>query len=207
MPKGGVVLPTTDIKGSWFLAPYFDTKDPDWIVPIQSLKRGPPSFNTDAFRRFGGGFPDQELISAIAGRCVDPKDWGRHEVDKQVLFSAAHGSGMDAWRFVTEANKVEKDKQHLFGFHISVCPQVYPAMFSPTGAVFKKNRLGEINYEVRRPTSDLSWPAPGHWMEWLVKSVNHSVNLEQDFPYVKWMAFKDFAQQAALLASWGEKVV
>ena len=90
MPKGGVVLPTTDIKGSWFLAPYFDTKDPDWIVPIQSLKRGPPSFNTDAFRRFGGGFPDQELISAIAGRCVDPKDWGRHEVDKQVLFSAAH---------------------------------------------------------------------------------------------------------------------
>ena len=118
MPKGGVVLPTTDIKGSWFLAPYFDTKDPDWIVPIQSLKRGPPSFNTDAFRRFGGGFPDQELITAIAGRCVDPKDWGRHEVDKQVLFSAAHGSGMDAWRFVTEANKVEKDKQHLFGFHI-----------------------------------------------------------------------------------------
>ena len=130
MPKGGVVLPTTDIKGSWFLAPYFDSEDPDWIVPIQSLKRGPPSFNTDAFRRFGGGFPDQELITAIAGRCVDPKDWGRHEVDKQVLFSAAHGSGMDAWRFVTEANKVEKDKQHLFGFHISVCPPVYPAMCS-----------------------------------------------------------------------------
>ena len=44
-------------------------------------------------------------------------------------------------------------------------------------------------------------------MEWLVESVNHSVNLEQDFPYVQWMAFKDFAQQAALLASWGEKVV
>ena len=40
-------------------------------------------------------------------------------------------------------------------------------------------------------------------MEWLVESVNHSVNLEQDFPYVQWMAFKDFAQQAALLASWG----
>ena len=91
MPKGGVVLPTTEIEGSWFLAPYFDSGDPDWIVPIQSLKRGPPSFNTDAFKRFGGSFPDQELISAVAGRCIDPKDWGRHEVDKKVLFSAATG--------------------------------------------------------------------------------------------------------------------
>ena len=104
MPKGGVVLPTTAAPGSWLMAQYFATGDPGWIVPIQSLERGPPSFNLQAFKRFGVGYPDQELVSAIVGRCVDPKDSARHKEGRKVLFSAAHGSGLDAWRFVSKAN-------------------------------------------------------------------------------------------------------
>ena len=207
MPKGGVVLPTTAAPGSWLMAQYFATGDPGWIVPIQSLERGPPSFNLQAFKRFGVGYPDQELVSAIVGRCVDPKDSARHKEGKKVLFSAAHGSGLDAWRFVTKANDEEKQKQHLFGFPISVSPPVFPAMYSPTGAVFKKNRAGEIDLDVRRPTSDFSWPAPGHWMEHVVSSVNSSVDLDGDFPYVQWMAFHDFMNQVVMLKQWGEPVV
>ena len=44
MPKGGVMLPTTGVAGHWFLPQFFATGDPGWIVPIQSLKRGPASF-------------------------------------------------------------------------------------------------------------------------------------------------------------------
>ena len=147
------MIPSTAAPGSWLMAQYFATGDPGWIVPIQSLERGPPSFNLQAFKRFGVGYPDQELVSAIVGRCVDPKDSARHKEGRKVLFSAAHGSGLDAWRFVTKANDEEKQKQHLFGFPISVSPPVFPAMYSPTGAVFKKNRAGEIDLDVRRPTS------------------------------------------------------
>jgi hypothetical protein len=138
---------------------------------------------------------------------VDPKDSARHKEGRKVLFSAAHGSGLDAWRFVTKANDEEKQKQHLFGFPISVSPPVFPAMYSPTGAVFKKNRAGEIDLDVRRPTSDFSWPAPGHWMEHVVSSVNSSVDLDEDFPYVQWMAFHDFMNQVVMLKQWGEPVV
>ena len=143
-------------------------------------------------------------MTAIAGRCIDPKDRSRLDAERPVLFSAAHGSGMEAWRFVAKANNEEKAKNHLFGYPISVSPPVFPATYSPTGAVFKKNRLGELDLEVRRPTSDFSWPASGFWMEWLVSSVNDSVDLAADFPEVKWMAFRDFCNQAVALKALGE---
>lgn len=57
-----------------------------------------------------------------------------------------------------------------------------------------------------RPTSDFSWPATGHWCEWLAKSVNDSIDLDSDFPYVKWMGFKDFVNQAVNLKALGEPV-
>lgn len=207
MPKGGVVLPVTGVGGHWFMAQCFATGDPGWIVPVQSLRREPPSFNVQAFRDFGVGYPDQELISAVAGGCIDPKDTSRMDPGRPVLFQAAHGSGMEAWRFVEKANREEKDKGHLFGYPISVSPPIYPAAYSPTGAVFKKNRMGEIDLEVRRPTSDFSWPANGLWMEWLVQSANDSVDLEGGFPHVQWMAFRDFANQAAALKALGEDLV
>ena len=54
-----------------------------------------------------------------------------------------------------------------------------------------------------RPTSDFSWPATGHWCEWLAKSVNDSIDLDSDFPYVKWMGFKDFVNKAVNLKALG----
>jgi hypothetical protein len=208
MPKAGLTLPTTGVQGSWFLAQYFATGDPGWIVPVQSMTQGQPSLKAHAFATFGKGYPDQELIGAVVGRSIDPKDGNpsRH-LDKAVLLGANHGSSVPAWRFITKANNEEKRKQHLYGFPVQLSPPIYPATYSPTGAVHKKNRLGEIDPDNMRPTSDFSWPAAGHWMEWLVDSVNKSIDLDADFPYVRWMAFKDFATQVAALQAWGEPVV
>ena len=57
-----------------------------------------------------------------------------------------------------------------------------------------------------RPTSDFSWPALGHWAAWLVQSANDPVNLKVDFPYVRWMGFTGFVDQALRLKSLGEPV-
>ena len=73
MPTGGVAIPTPSVPGSWLMAQYFATGDPGWIVPIQSLERGPSSFNLQAFKRFGVGYPDQELVSAIVGDVWTPR--------------------------------------------------------------------------------------------------------------------------------------
>ena len=140
MPKDGIVLPATGIPGHWFTAQFFATGDPGWIVPVQSMARPPPTFDLQAFERMGIGYADQELIAAVVGRRIDPKDHSRHDARRPVLFSAAHGSGMQAWRFVQKANREEKAKGHLFGFPITVSPPIYPATYSPTGAVFKKKR-------------------------------------------------------------------
>ena len=140
MPKDGVILPATGIPGHWFTAQYFATGDAGWLVPVQSMRQAPPSFHLAQVKAMGVGYPDQELIAAMVGRSVDPKDHSRHEPDRPVLFSAAHGSGIEAWRFVTKANDDEKGKGHLHGFPISVSPPIYPATYSPTGAVFKKKR-------------------------------------------------------------------
>ena len=67
-------MPQTGVTGSWFLAQYFATGDPGWIVPVQSMARVESTFNKEAFASLGRCYPDQELISAVVGGCVDPKD-------------------------------------------------------------------------------------------------------------------------------------
>ena len=132
----------TGVDGAWFLAQYLATGDVGWLVPVQSLTRKDSSFNAVAFQKLGATFPDQELIAAVAKGCLDPKDSRPKESD--LFFGANHTSGLEAWRFVTKANNVEKKAEHLFGFPISVSPPVFPAMYAPTGAVHKKTRSGEI---------------------------------------------------------------
>lgn len=87
------------------------------------------------------GYPDQELIAAIVGGRIDPKD---SLPDGDVFFGSNHKSGLEAWRFVTKANEVEKEKRHLFGFPTGASPPIFPAMYAPTGAVHKKTRQGGI---------------------------------------------------------------
>ena len=173
-------------------------------MPVQSIQRPAPSFNLINFRRLGVGFPDQELVNAVATRSIETKDKTPVEL---TLYGTNHKSGLDSWRFVTKANEVEKEKKHLFGFPTAVSPPIYPAMYSPTGAVLKKDRLGQVDAHNRRPTSDFSWPAHGYWLEWIVQSVNDSIDLETDFPWVKYVGFKDFAAQALYLKALGEEVV
>lgn len=63
-----------------------------------------------------------------------------------------------------------------------------------------------MDLDVRRPTSDFSWPPAGHWMEHLLRSVNDAVDLQEDFPVVQWMTFRDFSDQAVFLKQWGEPI-
>ena len=140
-PKAGVAVPQTGIEGSWFTAQYFATGDPGWLVPVQSLRRKRSSFSADAFLNLSVGFPDKELISAIVGGNIDPKD----TLPKgDVFFGSNHSSGVNAWRFVTKANNVEKEAGHMFGFPVSVSPPIFPGMYAPTGAVHKTTRQGLI---------------------------------------------------------------
>jgi hypothetical protein len=134
-------VPRTGIEGSWFLAQSFATGDPNWIVPVQSLKEEKTSFVASAFKALGAGYPDQELIAAIVGGRIDPRD---SLPDGDVFFGSNHKSGLEAWRFVTKANEVEKEKRHLFGFPTGASPPIFPAMYAPTGAVHKKTRQGDI---------------------------------------------------------------
>ena len=134
-------MPQTGVSGSWFLAQYFATGDPGWIVPVQSMARVESTFNKEAFASLGRCYPDQELISAVVGGCVDPKD---SLPEGDVFVGSNHKYSMAGWRFVTKANNVEKEKAHMFGYPISVSPPVFPAMFAPTGAVHKKTRQGLI---------------------------------------------------------------
>lgn len=44
-------------------------------------------------------------------------------------------------------------------------------------------------------------------MEWLVESVNSTIDLDLDFPWVKYIGFQDFANQALYLKGMGEEIV
>jgi hypothetical protein len=199
------VVPALKLEHSWFLAKAFDHGgDVGYAVPLHSLARPPPSFDLKALRALGSAYPDQEVVGAMAGRRVTAKNaFPRGEV----LFGTNHQSGLRSWFFVNKANQEFKKQGQLLGFPISVCPPVYPAFYSPTGAVHKKDRLGNVDPLNMRPTADYSWPASGHWMEWLTKSVNDSVDLDRDFPRVRYVTFQDIAERALQLRSLGGQVV
>ena len=110
-------------------------------MPVQSMARAAPSFIPEAFARLGVNYPDQAIISVVVHGTIDPKD---SLADGDLFFGSNHLSGLSSWRFVTKANDAEKEKGHLFGFPITVSPPIYPAMYSPTGAVHKKTRAGLI---------------------------------------------------------------
>lgn len=192
------------LECSWFLANAFDYDCVGKAVPLASLVRPEPAFNIGMVKKLGAVFPDQEVIGAMCGRKVAAKaSWPRDKV----MYATNHASGLRAWRLVTKATKQYKAAGHLFGFPLSVSPPVHPAVYSPTGAVPKKTRMGVIDLENCRPTADYSWPPAGYWMEWLTQSVNGSIDLEGDFPWVKYIKHTDFVDQILCLKALGEPVL
>ena len=110
-------MPQTGVSGSWFLAQYFATGDPGWIVPVQSMARVESTFNKEAFASLGRCYPDQELISAVVGGCVDPKD---SLPEGDVFVGSNHKSSMAGWRFGQQRGEGE-------GAHVWVPHQCVPA--------------------------------------------------------------------------------
>jgi hypothetical protein len=197
-------VPADDPGCPWFLANAFDFGTVDKAVPLASLVRPAAAFDIPMVRQLGYNFPDQEIVGAMCGRRVSAKDrWDR----KTSMYATNHGSGLRAWRLVTKANDEYKRQGQLYGFPISVCPAVHPAVFSPTGAVPKKTRLGLIDPLNIRPTADYSWPPVGYWMEWLIPSVNDTIQLEEDFPWVRYIRHTDLVNQALALKALGEPVL
>ena len=198
-------MPVQDpLECSWFLANAFDFDSVGKAVPLASLVRPKPAFNIEMVRQLGTVFPDQEVIGAMCGRKVAAKaSWARDKV----MYGTNHASGLRSWRLVNKATTQYKAAGHLFGFPISVSPPVHPAIYSPTGAVPKKTRMGVIDPNNCRPTADYSWPPAGYWMEWLIASVNESINLETDFPWVKYIRHSDFVDQILCLKALGEPVL
>jgi hypothetical protein len=136
-PKAGVVVPAGPAPFSFYMADAFDTGDVGRAVPVASMTRADPTFDLDMMRALGDPYPDKEALAAICGRSVPAKNlW---PVDS-VMFGTNHKSGLRSWRFVTKANEEYKAQGQLFGHPISVSPPIFPAIYSPTGAVMKKLR-------------------------------------------------------------------
>ena len=197
-------VPTEAARGcSWYMAEALLHGDPGKIVPVESLERVPPTLKAVAWKALGEFYPDQEIIWAVANRGVNPGSWS---VPKQTVLGTNHASGLKAHQFVHKANNTEKNKGHLFGFPISVSPPIYPAVYSPTGAVHKKLRDGSIDPQNMRPTLDLSWPPPGYWMAWLTQSTNDSID-EDSLPIVHYLDHQNFKGQIMQLKELGEEVL
>lgn len=186
------------------MANAFDYNDVGLAVPLHSVTRPPPTFDLEMVGKLGAFYPDQEVVSAICSRSVRSKN--KWPCD-QTLFGTNHGSGLASWFFVNKATEGYKKGGEIFGFPISVSPPIYPASYNPTGAVHKTDRLGVIDPLNMRPTLDVSWPAAGHWLEWLTMSVNSSIDLDNDFPWVRYASYKDIAARAQQLNALGEQVV
>ena len=129
--------------------------------------------------------------------------WPRDEV----MFGTNHQSSLKAWRFVEKATQAYIEEGQMLAFPPEASPPVYPAFYSPTGAVPKKLRDGTVDPDNMRPTADYSWPPPGHWMRWLCSSVNKTVDLDADFPEAKYSSFREVAEQVVKLKEWGEPVM
>ena len=189
----------------WFLANAFDAHDVGQAVPLACVKRPRASFSVRSVRALGRACADQELIGALVGRSVTAKStaWPM----SRVMLGSNHRSGLKAWAFVDKAIAGYREAQHVHAFPVEASPPVYPATFSPTGAVPKKLRDGSIDPENMRPTADYSWPPPGHWMKWLYTSINEGIDLDNSFPYIRYLSHKDISRQILRLKIWGEPVV
>jgi hypothetical protein len=131
------VAPAGDAPFSFFLAGAFDSGDVGRAVPVASMVRSDRTFNIDMVHALGGPYPDKEVLAAICSRSVPAKDLRPAE---SAMFGTNHKSGLRSWRFVDKANSEYKRQGHLYGFEISVSPPIFPATYSPAGAVVKKLR-------------------------------------------------------------------
>ena len=192
------------LQCAWFLANAFDTGEVGDTVPLASLQRPSPSFGVEAFAGLGEACRDRELVAAVHGRCVSAKNtWPA----AHALFATNHQSSARAWQFVEKANMQYRKAGQMHAFPPEASPPVFPAIYSPTGAVPKTLRDGTVDPHNVRPTADYSWPPPGYWMRWLCPSVNETVDLEQDFPEAKCVSHGDLVEQILKLKAWGEPVV
>jgi len=198
------VLPARDVGGAWFLANALATGDVGLAVPVQSLIRKPTGFNTPVVRALGVACRDQAVVQAMAEGGVSAKHgWQR----KHTMLGTNHSSSLRAWCFVDKATRGYLQEGQMLAFPEDASPPIFPAIYSPTGAVPKKLRDGTIDPDNVRPTADYSWPPPGHWMSWLCRSVNETVDLQKDFPEARYSSFAEVAEQVLKLKGWGEPVV
>jgi hypothetical protein len=102
------------------------------------------------------------------------------------------------------ADEVQAERMLQFG--LGQVPAFFPSLALPTGATVKKDREGNIDPDVIRPTADYSWPPKEHWLRWLVCSPNEAVDLDVDFPWVYYASTRDYIEQVLFLDAFGSGV-
>lgn len=207
-PKGGMAFEecVPDPKAldvTWYLADFWRTADVNHIVPVQSCK-GRATVNQDAMRQLRQWYPDKELLGYMAGNGVPSKD---DTLRTTSFLGTNHKGALLYHRFVHKAYDKEVKEGNTSQFGVQQSPPVWPITVSPSGATTKKLRDGSIDPENMRPTADMSWPRPSHWLSWLAQSHNATVDLERDFPYVHYVTHADMIEQILYLEALGEEVV
>ena len=123
------------------------------------------------------------------------------------MFATNHKKALSHHRFVNDMYAQETEAGRMLQFSVQQSSPFFPCMVYPTGATTKKKRCGAINDSVMRPTTDYSWPPRQHWLRWLVRSANESVDLDSDFPWLHYVTTMDFIEQILFLKSLGVDVV
>lgn len=200
---GGLVF-RTDIPMPMYLGEYWKTKDVDDIVPAEYLE-GRSSVNKDVLDVLAEGFPDVELIASLTGVGVSSKDKPQAGVN---FLATNHAKATHHHHLVDKMYQDEIDAGRMVQFALEFTPVFAgPAGVYPTGATPKTTREGKIDETQIRPTADYSWVPLMHWLSWLIKSPNSTVDLEQDFPWVYYATTRDYMDQVVYLQALGGGVV
>ena len=200
--EGGLVF-QTEVPMPFYLGDYWVSGDVDDIVPAAHLRHPVASVRQSALAALARWYPDQELVRCLTGDGVPSKDAG----DPRTAFVATnHKKALSHHRLVHEMYAGEVEEKRMLQFGLGQVPAFFPSLALPTGATVKKDREGNIDPDVIRPTADYSWPPKEHWLRWLVCSPNEAVDLDVDFPWVYYASTRDYIEQVLFLDAFGSGV-
>ena len=197
--EGGLVF-HTDLPMPLYLGEYWKTHDIDDIVPAEYLV-GESSISKEAMRVFSAGFADAELSACLTGDGVPSKDAPQMGVN---FLATNHSRSLYHHHLVDKMYQTELEAGRMVQFPVDYTPVFAgPAGVYPTGATTKKDRQGRVCEDQCRPTADYSWGPPGHWLNWLMRSPNSTVDLERDFPWVYYATTRDYMEEVVFLLALG----
>ena len=106
-------------------------------------------------------------------------------------FGANPVRGLELHKWVTKVNDADKRKGRTVAFPVARTPISWPAHICPSNCV-DKMKDGKVRLDKKRQTFNPSSPEPGKYQNLLVRSPNQTIDLEQDFPDLVYLAQQHF---------------